>query len=149
MKKTLALTAAALVSVLALSACTSGTDTPTAADPLNREGNSFSSESLSDNRDLTRGESEFILAIEEYDQYDYTATEEADIAFAGDMVCSDLDSGSDPMYLAMDLAETMGVTEFEGGFVVGLAANTICPEFSELVDEAANAAINGEYDTYA
>lgn len=149
MKKIIALLAIP-VAALALSACSAGsaeapkaTSTPTTAAPLDREAPR--SESLSDNASLTRGESQFLLAIEEYDGIDYAAAEEADIAEAGNIVCEDLAAGYEPLDEAQYLTDELGVSAFEGGFIVGLAANSICPEFSELVANAADAALAGNY----
>ena len=98
--------------------------------------------SLTDNASLTEGEQLFVAAIEDYDGIDYTAAEEADIAAGGTQVCTDLADGYDPLDEALFIADALGVTEYEGGLVVGMATGSICPEFLDEALDSADAAIN-------
>ena len=152
MNKTIAITAAAIIGVLSLSACGPADSTneapshsATPVTPLDREA----SESLSDNRSLTEGESLFILAVEDYDGIDYRASEEREIADGGNVVCYDLAAGVDPVQEALDIAAYTGLTDYEGGVMVGMAVSTICPEFYDEAMDSADAAISDGYTTAA
>lgn len=96
-------------------------------------------ESLTDNTYLYENEAQFILAIEDYDGIDYTASEEGDIVAGGYVICSDLAAGYTPEDEALFLADEFGVSAYDGGVMVGVTVNYLCSEFTDEVDAAINA----------